>query len=82
MPEHAESTDNRAYYDAFAERYDRDRDHGYHKLIDDQAAAIVAPSGGPALSFPSGITLYTISNATISEGHFLPLGIDPPSPKR
>ena len=41
MPEHAESTDNRAYYDAFAERYDRDRDHGYHKLIDDQAAAIV-----------------------------------------
>lgn len=41
MSEHAESTDNRAYYDAFAERYDRDRDHGYHKLIDDQAAAIV-----------------------------------------
>jgi ubiquinone/menaquinone biosynthesis C-methylase UbiE len=41
MPEQAESTDNRAYYDAFAERYDRDRDHGYHKLIDDQAAAIV-----------------------------------------
>ena len=41
MPEQAESTDNRAYYDAFAEQYDRDRDHGYHKLIDDQAAAIV-----------------------------------------
>jgi len=48
----------------------------------DQAAAIVAPSGGPALSFPSGITLYTITNATISEGRFLPLGIDPPTPRR
>lgn len=34
-------TDNRAYYDAFAAGYDDDRDHGYHKLIDDQAAAIV-----------------------------------------
>ena len=45
MPEPAGSpdnrADNRAYYDAFAERYDRDRDYGYHKLIDDQAAAIV-----------------------------------------
>ncbi len=41
MPETANSTDNRAYYDAFADRYDRGRDHGYHKLIDDQAAAIV-----------------------------------------
>ena len=37
----AEPTDNRSYYDAFAERYDQGRDHGYHKLIDDQAAAIV-----------------------------------------
>lgn len=34
-------TDNRSYYDAFAERYDHGRDVGYHKLIDDQAAAIV-----------------------------------------
>jgi len=41
MSEPAHAPDNRAYYDAFAERYDRDRDHGYHKLIDDQAAAIV-----------------------------------------
>ena len=37
----ASGADNRAYYDAFAEGYDRGRDQGYHKLIDDQAAAIV-----------------------------------------
>ncbi|MFN8669491.1 MAG: metallophosphoesterase [Gemmatimonadaceae bacterium] len=48
----------------------------------DHAAAIVAPSGGPALSFPSGITLYSIQNATVSEGRFLPLGIDPAPAKR
>jgi ubiquinone/menaquinone biosynthesis C-methylase UbiE len=34
-------TDNRAYYDAFSEQYDRDRAVGYHALIDDQAAEIV-----------------------------------------
>ena len=37
--------DNRAYYDAFAESYDRPRLRGYHKLIDDQAAAIVRRVG-------------------------------------
>jgi SAM-dependent methyltransferase len=37
----ADGPDNRAYYDAFAHGYDRGRDRGYHKLIDDQAAAIV-----------------------------------------
>lgn len=42
----AEPTDNRSYYDAFAERYDHGRDHGYHKLIDDQAAAIVRRYSG------------------------------------
>lgn len=36
-----QASDNREYYDAFSERYDRGRDRGYHKLIDDQAAAIV-----------------------------------------
>jgi ubiquinone/menaquinone biosynthesis C-methylase UbiE len=36
-----QASDNRTYYDAFSERYDRGRDRGYHKLIDDQAAAIV-----------------------------------------
>lgn len=39
------STSNRSYYDAFAERYDRGRDEGYHKLIDDQAAEIVRRVG-------------------------------------
>lgn len=39
----ANTPDNRAYYDAFAAGYDRDRDRGYHKLIDDQAAALVRP---------------------------------------
>jgi ubiquinone/menaquinone biosynthesis C-methylase UbiE len=42
-------TDNRAnnrdYYDAFSERYDRGRDRGYHKLIDDQAAELVRRVG-------------------------------------
>jgi ubiquinone/menaquinone biosynthesis C-methylase UbiE len=37
--------DNRAYYDAFAQGYDRGRDRGYHKLIDDQAAALVRRVG-------------------------------------
>ena len=34
-------TDNTSYYDAFSRTYDEGRDRGYHKLIDDQAAAIV-----------------------------------------
>ncbi len=38
-------TDNREYYDAFSEGYDRGRDRGYHKLIDDQAAALVERMG-------------------------------------
>ncbi|MCC6930728.1 MAG: metallophosphoesterase [Gemmatimonadaceae bacterium] len=46
----------------------------------DHAAAIVAPSGTPPLTFPSGITLYSITNATISEGRFIPLGLDPTPP--
>jgi SAM-dependent methyltransferase len=33
--------DNTSYYDAFSRSYDEGRDRGYHKLIDDQAAAIV-----------------------------------------
>ncbi len=37
--------DNRAYYDAFAESYDDRRLAGYHKLIDDQAAALVRRVG-------------------------------------
>lgn len=39
------STDNTQYYDAFSQSYDRGRDRGYHKLIDDQAAAIVKRVG-------------------------------------
>jgi ubiquinone/menaquinone biosynthesis C-methylase UbiE len=41
-------SDNRTYYDAFAERYDRGRDRGYHRLIDDQAAALVERVGRDA----------------------------------
>lgn len=37
--------DNRAYYDEFARHYDDRRARGYHKLIDDQAAAIVRRVG-------------------------------------
>jgi len=39
------SADNARYYDAFARRYDEGRDRGYHRLIDDQAAAIVQRVG-------------------------------------
>jgi ubiquinone/menaquinone biosynthesis C-methylase UbiE len=35
------TTTNRTYYDAFAAGYDQGRDRGYHRLIDDQAAALV-----------------------------------------
>ena len=38
-------TDNTSYYDAFSADYDRGRDRGYHKLIDDQAAALVRRVG-------------------------------------
>lgn len=52
-------TDNRAYYDAFSTRYDRGRDRGYHKLIDDQAAAIVGryAAGKDALEVGCGTGL-------------------------
>ncbi|HET6583376.1 MAG TPA: methyltransferase domain-containing protein [Nannocystaceae bacterium] len=52
-------TDNRAYYDAFSERYDRGRDRGYHKLIDDQAAALVrrVGEGGDVLEVGCGTGL-------------------------
>jgi SAM-dependent methyltransferase len=38
-------SDNTRYYDAFSRRYDEGRDRGYHRLIDDQAAAIVRRVG-------------------------------------
>lgn len=34
-------SDNQNYYDAFSQGYDHGRDHGYHQLIDDQAAELV-----------------------------------------
>ena len=37
--------DNPQYYDEFAHGYDEGRNRGYHKLIDDQAAAIVRRVG-------------------------------------
>jgi ubiquinone/menaquinone biosynthesis C-methylase UbiE len=39
------SPDNRTYYDEFARHYDDRRARGYHKLIDDQAAALVRRVG-------------------------------------
>lgn len=36
---------NQAYYDAFSERYDRGRERGYHRLIDEQAAELVRRVG-------------------------------------
>jgi ubiquinone/menaquinone biosynthesis C-methylase UbiE len=39
------TADNRDYYDAFSRAYDDRRAAGYHKLIDDQAAALVRRVG-------------------------------------
>lgn len=37
-----ESLDNRAYYDAMAEGYERERHHGYHVFLDESEAGCVA----------------------------------------
>ncbi|MEM6989407.1 MAG: class I SAM-dependent methyltransferase [Myxococcota bacterium] len=51
--------DNSSYYDEFSEGYDQGRDRGYHKLIDDQAAALVRQvgTGGDALEIGCGTGL-------------------------
>ncbi len=48
------SASNTTYYDAFSGGYDRGRDRGYHKLIDDQAAAIVERVGQGARALEVG----------------------------
>ncbi len=40
----------------------------------DQAAAVVGPSEGAGLTFPSGITVYRVHGGTIDEGTFVALG--------
>ena len=35
--------DNRSYYDAFSKRYEKGRDKGYHRFIDDMEADIARP---------------------------------------
>lgn len=35
--------DNRAYYDEFAEWYEKERHHGYHAFLDDMAVELVRP---------------------------------------
>ena len=35
--------DNRAYYDDFAKRYERERHHGYHALLDELELDIALP---------------------------------------
>lgn len=59
MRETADGSDNRSYYDAFSAGYDRGRDRGYHKLIDDQAAAVVGryAAGKDALEIGCGTGL-------------------------
>ena len=46
----------------------------------DEAAAIVGPSGGAGMVFPSGVTLYRVRRGKIEEGRFIPLGIAPGAP--
>ncbi|MBL4683605.1 MAG: class I SAM-dependent methyltransferase [Nannocystaceae bacterium] len=50
---------NSSYYDEFSQGYDHGRDRGYHKLIDDQAAALVRQvgTGGDALEIGCGTGL-------------------------
>lgn len=48
----------------------------------DQVSAVVAATPGPGTFFTSGISVYRITSQTISEGVFVPLGLDPPTPKR
>lgn len=40
-----------------------------------QSAAVVGPSRAAGLSFPSGITVYTVRGGEIDGGRFIPLGI-------
>ena len=40
----------------------------------DNAAAIVGPSEGSGLSFPSGVTVYRLRSGHIDDGTFVPLG--------
>lgn len=53
------TTNNQTYYDAFATGYDRGRDRGYHRLIDDQAAELVrrVAEGGDVLEVGCGTGL-------------------------
>ncbi len=53
------TADNTSYYDEFAHGYDDGRDRGYHKLIDDQAAALVRQvgTGGDILEVGCGTGL-------------------------
>ena len=39
-----------------------------------QAAAVVGPSNGAALNFPSGIVVYRVHAGTIDDGTFVALG--------
>lgn len=44
----------------------------------DQAGAVVGPSDGGGLDFPSGVTVYELRAGKVGEGRFVPLGIDAP----
>lgn len=48
----------------------------------DQVSAVIAPTAGPGTVFTSGISVYRVTSQTISEGTFVPLGLDAPPPKR
>ena len=42
-----------------------------------QAAAVVGPSRGAGMAFPSGITVYRVRRGVIDDGTFVPLGETP-----
>ena len=48
----------------------------------DQISAVIAPTPGPGTVFSSGISVYRVTSQTISEGTFVPLGLDARPPTR
>ncbi len=48
----------------------------------DQVSAVIAPTPGPGTVFPSGVSVYRVTARRISDGVFVPLGVDAPSPNR
>ena len=47
-----------------------------------QVSPVIAPTSGPGTFFTSGINVYRVTSQGISEGVFVPLGLDAKTPER